>query len=262
MTKEVQTLQTLERGLKVLSCFTAERNEWGISELARELGLAKSIVHRLVSTLEQGGFLEQNPLTHRYRLGLRLFELGSLVAADREVRQYALPVMQELAAETGETVNLTVVNYQTWEGVCLATVDSPQSVKFTTRVGTSMPLHWGASHKILLAFLQDEEIRQAIEVKGLPGLTANTITSVERLWQEVATIRARGYALSFEEVDPGAAAVAAPIFGCDGRIAAGLTVVGPLYRLTEKKIQAIIPLVCQGAGRITARLGGFQHKRG
>jgi len=257
MNKESQTLQTLERGLKILSYFRVGKTEWGITELSKELSLSKSIVHRLVSTLEQEGFLEQNPITNRYRLGLKLFELGTLAVMDLDVRHFAFPVMQELAEKTGETVNLTVVNYQTFEGVCIATVDSPQSVKFTTRVGTSLPLHWGASHKILLAFLTNQEIHKVIETKGLPQMTENTITDEEKLWHEINKIRANGYAISREEVDIGAAAVAAPIFDREGKIAAGLTVVGPLYRLTEEKITTIIPLLCERAAWITARMGGY-----
>lgn len=254
--KDSKNLQTLDKALKTLTCFSRQRPEWGITELSQQLELSKSIVHRIVSTLENWGFLEQNPVSKKYRLGIKLFELGSLVSGELEIRRHALPVMQELADFSGETVNLTIVDRPSYEGVCIETVDSNQSVKFSTRVGTTMPLHWGASHKILMAFLSDTEINIIINRKGLSPLTEHTITKAELLKEELKKIRRQGYAVSREEVDLGAAAVAAPIFDQHGQITAGLTVVGPLYRMQPKKLEMLIDRVRAAARAITAKIGG------
>ncbi|MHB8983974.1 MAG: IclR family transcriptional regulator, partial [Carboxydocellales bacterium] len=166
------------------------------------------------------------------------------------------PIMQELADYSGETVNLTVVDRVTYEGVCIETVDSQQSVKFSTRVGTTMPLHWGASHKILMAYLSPPEIDLVIHRNGLSPITEQTINKPELLKEELRRISLQGYAISREEVDLGAAAVAAPIFDQHGQITAGITIVGPLYRMQPNKLEMLIDRVRAASRDITAKIGG------
>ena len=254
--KDSKNLQTLDKALKTLTCFSRQRPELGITELSQQLELSKSIVHRIVSTLENWGFLEQNAASKKYRLGIKLFELGNLVSGELEIRSHALPIMQELADYSGETVNLTVVDRVSYEGVCIETVESQQSIKFSTRVGTTMPLHWGASRKILMAYLSPTEVDLVIQRNGQSPIIERTIKKPELLKEELRRIHLQGYAISREEVDSGAAAVAAPIFDLHGQITAGVTIVGPLYRMQPNKLEMLIDRIRKAAREITAKIGG------
>lgn len=224
----------------------------GITELSRTVRLPKGTVHRLVSSLVAKGFLARNEATGRYRLGLSLFRLGSVFLNQMEVREAALPVLHELARLTGETVNLNIARDR--RRVCIEKVESSHDIRHFVELGRPLPLYCGASGKVLLAFLPEEEI-EAVIAEGLLPLTPRTVTDPQRLRRELAEIRRRGYAVSKDERVEGASAVSAPIYDSAGRVVAGLTISGPTYRFTPERVARFIELVKQGAARISASLG-------
>jgi len=234
-----RTAQTLARGLQLLDCFVKRDGEIGTKELVEMLKLPTTIVVRLAQTLVEFGYLNQDPTTRKYTMGLAAYTLGLHASPNLQLRRLALPFMEEIAAVTRETVSLNVVEPVRLEGVCIASIDSPNQIKLTTRVGSVRPLHRGASRKVLLAYLEDVE-REIV----LHRLEANGATGEEmrQLEQDVIVIRNQAYAYSEEELDEGAYAVAAPILH-QGKLVGSLAVAGPIYRRTETTLADAISII-------------------
>ena len=241
-----------ERTLDIMLAFLREGRELGISELSRTVRLPKATVHRLVHVLVSRGFLARDPATARYRVGLTPFRLGNLFLAQTHVRQVALPVIHDLARQTGETVNLNLVVDR--HRICIEKAESPHDIRHAVELGRPLPLYAGASGKVLLAHLPEEEI-EAVIAAGIHRLTARTIVDPARLRRSLAEIRRRGYAVTSDERVAGASAVSAPIRNGTGRVVAGLTVSGPTYRFTAERVRSFTTLVRQGAREISAALG-------
>jgi len=247
------SVKTVDRLVRVLDCFSRERPVWSLTELSRELQIPKSTLHRFLTALESHGILRSDPRDRRWRLGYRLLIWGSLAGESMDLRHIARPMMDELVATTGETVILTA--YHNQEVVCIEKVETDHPVRMTLDVGTRRPPHAGASSKVLMAYLPDEEVQAIIRDRGLPRLCVNTITDPDRLREELARIREQGYAESHEETDLGAWGVATPIFDRDGRVVAAIGVAGPRSRYTEERAREFVQICCRAANRISALLG-------
>ena len=247
------SVKTLDRLVAVLDCFTRERPAWSLSDLSRELGIPKSTLHRFLNALAEHGILRNDPRDRRWRLGYRLLIWGSLAGDGLDLRHLARPILDELVAQTGETAILTA--YDNHEVVCIEKVETDHPVRMTLQVGTRRPPHAGASSKVLMAYLPEEEIQAIIRGRGLPQLCVNTITDPEALREELARIRSQGYAESHEETDLGAWGVATPIFDQDGRVVAAIGVAGPRSRYTPERAREFVRLCCDAANRISSLLG-------
>lgn len=246
------TLRIVNRLFDVLECFTEEHPEWGIAELARHLGLHKSVVHRIVSTLVARGYLRYDPRTRKYWLGLRILNLSSVVLQNIDLRDIALPYMRELVKATDETALLTIVDGD--EGLCIAKVESTRGIKCTSFVGKRMPLHAGGVTKVLLAYLPEDHVERVIS-KGLRRFTEYTVTDPVRLKAQLEEIRRQGYCITEQEVDLGSTGVSAPIYDHAGRVVAGLTLSMPMFRATKEGWPRVISLVRGTAERISRALG-------
>jgi IclR family KDG regulon transcriptional repressor len=244
-------VRSLGRALQILDSFLGEDESLTLSEISRRTGLSKSTAHRLVATLLRHRYLEQDT-SERLRLGIRLFELGSLVQKRLEVRREALPLMTELARQTGETAMLLALDGQ--EAVCVEKVDGHGSIRLGAQVGSREALHAGSGAKILLAFAPDEVVR-AVLSRPLSKLGPNTITDPCELEKQLQQIRQLGWAVSFEERDIGAAGVAAPVFDHNGRVIASLDLAGPIWNFGESRLPGLIDRVTTTAREISRRLG-------
>lgn len=244
-------VKTINRLVEVLDSFSAHRSGWSLGELSRHLGIPKSTLHRFLLALEAHGILQRDPRDRRWRLGYRPLLWGRLAANHSSLQVIARPIMESLAAKTGETVLLTV--YQNGEVVCIEKVDSPHAVRLAMEVGTRRPPHAGASSKILMAFLPPDEI-EAIIRRGLPRLCTNTITDPQALRAELARIREQGYAFSVEETDVGAWGIATPIRSPQGEVIAAIGVAGPTFRLSRESVQRYVCLCRQAAEQISRLL--------
>lgn len=244
-------LQTVARALRLLALFTPERPEWAVSDLARALGVSKSMVARLLETLREHGYVVQDPVTRRYRLGLNVVGLVRAAQAGFALHRVALPVMQQLTAETGETSFLTVVEDE--QVVVLERVEGSHPLKYTLAVGARAPLHAGASNKVLLAFLPEPQ-REAYLSRPLARYTERTLTDPDRLREVLARIRQEGYDHSAGELSPGASAVAAPVFGRDGGVVGAVSVVGPELRFGPDRLPWLVERVKAAARDVTGRL--------
>jgi IclR family KDG regulon transcriptional repressor len=250
-------VKTVDRLVRILDCFSSERPAWSLAELSAHLGLPKSTLHRFLVSLESHGVLRREAADRRWRLGYRLSIWGNAAAQSTGLRHVARPVMRDLVAATGETAILTV--YQAHEVICIEKVETSHSVRLTLDVGMRRLPHAGASSKVLMACLPEEEIQAIIQDKGLPRLCSSTITDPDELRAELVRIRELGYAESREETDLGAWGVATPIHDQNGDTVAAIGIAGPSSRCTEERVEQYVALCRQAACQISALLGLHPH---
>jgi DNA-binding IclR family transcriptional regulator len=241
-------VQSADRALAILAAFTESRPEVGVSELARELGMHKSTVSRLLGTLEGRGLVRR--VGDRFLPGPELARLGSLAAQGLALLPVARPVLARLATETGETVNLAV--RQGDRALNVHQVATAHFVGLTDWAGRSTPLHATANGKALLAY-------GAGPVPGdLERLTDRTIVDRADLAKELERSRRRGYAQAVEELETGLNAVAAPVFDAAGACVAAVSLAGPSYRVPEGRLGELGHACAAAADEISRGLG---HRR-
>ena len=251
-------LVSVRNAARVLRAFSRAGQELGITELSRQLGLGKSTVHRLVSTLTAERLLERGSTPGRYRLGLVLYELGSNVTEHVDLHQAALPVLTTLRHETGEMVHVAVLDGL--EVVYVERLESLNLLPIFRQVGHRLPAYWTSSGKILLAALPPDELaRRLADWKPTAG-TRWTITDKTRLLAELAAVAERGWAQNNEEGHLGIVSVGAPVRGRDGRVMASVSVVGDSARM-RSNMRRTTTLVLESAGLISRRLG-YRPPRG
>lgn len=225
-------LKTIDRALVLLQAFTIEKREWGVTELSNHLGWDRSIVQRVLATLEARNFVNQNQETKKYRLGLEFLSLAEVVSRTLDIREVAKSTMQKLVQETDESTILTVVRGK--EAVCVEAIDSPSPIKYSTHVGMRIPLHVGAGSKVLFAFRSEDELQLILDEQTLEHFTSSTITNKEDLLEEFRNIRERGIAISLGELDSEVGAIGIPIRNYSGEVVAAITIVGPQNRIVNK----------------------------
>jgi DNA-binding IclR family transcriptional regulator len=198
--------------------------------------------------------LQEDHGTAKYILGLNALRLGLLAQQQFNISTIARPFMKELSAITKETVLLTAVNGT--KGIVLDRVESEEPIRYSLfQPGASIPLYAGASSKVLMAYLPEEDWDLIIKKEGLKRYTSNTITNRNKLIAHLREIRKRGYALSDQEVDRDVRAISAPIFNGLGEVRAGLSIAGPVYRINKKKVSQLSRLVIEYAKKISSHLG-------
>lgn len=255
MTNTELPYKTVGKGLLVLQAFSVERPLLGVTELAQRLDMDPSSMSRLLRSIERCGFVERDPATGKYRLGWEILRLAGVILATIDIRQICRPLLHRLAETSGETPNLCVLKGS--DVVNVDEVPSPQSVKLVGWIGRRTPIHATAAGKALVAWLPRDEIKRLLPAQ-LPAYTERTITSWERFLDELADVRARGFAMTQEENQPGVNAVAAPIWDHTGRVVAALAVAGPAYRLPPERLLQIGAEVREAAREASRSLGGEQ----
>ena len=245
-------IQSIERAAAVMRCFTEAQPELGVTELSRHLGLHKSTVSRILSTLQHEGFVSQNPTTGKYRLGVGLISLAGVALGRVDVRGAAFPHLDALVEKTQESADVSVLD----GGACVNVLHkpSPRPLHYAMWIGRRRPLHCTASGKVLLAWLPAAE-----QARLLPGQlvrhTPATIDSAARLAEELAGVATQGYALSLEEYEEGYNAIAAPICNHDGRVVGALSVSGPAFRLSEETLREFVAPLLATAALISGEMG-------
>jgi DNA-binding IclR family transcriptional regulator len=245
-------MESAERVASVLLAFTSGDPILGVADIARRLGIPKSAVHRTLSALCRTGLVRQDPTTAKYRLGMRAVDLGLAALDHGDIRSAALPIMREISARTGETTTLSLLSGR--ERFYAAQAESPQDVRMTIDVGLRCPLYAGASGRAILAGFAAPELDDYLRSVTLTPLTEATITSPDRLREQLEKVRQSGYAESHGERDPWAAAVAAAFFDRDARVAGCLSICGPRSRFEAGAAAGYGPLVREAAARLTAEL--------
>jgi IclR family transcriptional regulator, acetate operon repressor len=246
-------VQSVARAIEIVKSFSWERPERGVNELARELGLHKSTVSRLMMTLECGGLLARDPVTDRYRLGIDLIGLASQVISHLDVREIARPYLRELADNCQETVNLVVLD--AGQVVNLEQFVPPaRRVMNIGWIGRRMPPHCTAAGKVLLAHLPSEDVDRVLPVE-LERFTPQTITDRRQLRLELVRTLEQGYAVVEEELEEGLNAIAAPIYDYQGEVTAAVSAAGPAYRVTPAHFSHLAEQLIQTSSAISRRLG-------
>lgn len=255
-TSRKNTLQSLEHATQLLETLRGHPEGLGLTELSRLLGLSKPSTYRILKTLLECQYLVKGETTDKYQLGVKLWQLGcAAVEGAFALRQVPRTVLRRLAEKSGETVNLAV--YERGKVIYIDSVESPQALKLTLRVGEFGPAYCLSSGKVLLAYQPPEEIEAVIR-SGLKPYTPRTIVSADRLIRELAKVRVRGVALNNGEYRPGVGGVAVPILDSEGRPLAALSIAGPLIRFSAARIQIYERLLRETVAELAPQVNGVR----
>lgn len=247
------TLQTLNRSIKVLKLFTPTKSEFTLTEFHEELDISMSSLQRILKTLIQEGLLERDEKTKMYRLGLELYFLGKLVEDKSQLISISNKYMEELNNETNETVTLNIINEN--QRKCIGYVLAKHELTTLTFISQNSPLYAGASAKVLLAHLSEEEIINYIDSYGLDKITEFTTTDRDKLMNELTIIKNNGYSITESERVLGVFALSAPIINRFGNVIASITLTIPSVRVDKLKTDKYIELVLNYSKLISRKLG-------
>ncbi|GIK76369.1 MAG: HTH-type transcriptional regulator KipR [Actinomycetes bacterium] len=244
--------KVLEKALRVLDLFTVERPSWSVSEIARELGMPTATTHRIIRALEGRSYLTR--INSRYRLGFAAVDLGRRAMASVDLRSRLAPVLRNLSRATGETVLLNVYDKAHHGSLCIDRIEATHDLRLTIQIGRVTPIHAGASAKALLAFL-DEQVIADVLAQPLEKLAPGTITDPAELRRDLARIRRRGWASSYQENNADAWGLAAPIL-VNGQPVASVGLAAPAARYSKSTGRDLARLVLAAARDGEAQLGG------
>ncbi len=253
MSRATDSLKSLRRAAEILAQFSGTSPSRDAGEIIRTVRIPRSTGYRFLQAMIELGLLDRDHSTGRLHPGPSFVALGQLAQQHFELGRVARPFMEELAHDTQETVLLAVL--REGQAYCAEKVESVQPVRLSFDLGASLPLHAGASSKMLLAQLTPAEVERVVRKRGLQRYTERTIVNPVALHRELARIRRNGYAVSVGEFDAGAWAISAPIHGSRDGTICGLTLSGPVQRLTAERRAEWITAVCRTAARISAKVG-------
>jgi IclR family KDG regulon transcriptional repressor len=254
---------SIEKALEVLLAFTPYNEELGTGEISRMLGLHKATASRILRTLADKGFLQQDPDTRKFSLGPAASDIGRAYNSglDSNLVQLSKPNIDELRGALGETVVLEVLS---GSGTVMAYVaEGPQRVRIAGTVGDRLPVHAAAGAKAILAFSPPDTVEKFISGE-LPRFTPKTITNPAAYRRELARVRRSGYSTDEEEIDTGINAVGVPVFNQEGNPVAAVVVAGPAQRIRAKAGSETVLKAMKTAAAISQRLnyrGGDKDER-
>ena len=248
-----EQLQTLTRAIAILDCFTQENSGLGVREIARMVNLSSSATGRLLAAMKEMGILSQDPETRAYSMGPRVLSWAGVYNTTLDVRNRALPAIEELHQVTRETISLYVLDGN--ERLCVERLESPQSVRIVTRVGRKLPLYAGSAGKVMLAFMSPSQQADYFNTTRLEPLTSKTITDLAVLRSELEKVREQGCAVSYGEWIEDAAGVAAPILDQNGEVIAALSISGPIQRFYEENVKRYRAEATRVAAHISESMG-------
>lgn len=246
-------IQSVERAADILELFLHFESELSVKEISEELGLSKSTIHGLIKTLEHRGYLQQNPDNQKYRLGLRLFELGHRISEQLDIAKIAHPVIKKLVDQLKETVHLVV--RQQDELIYVEKEDGPHTLRIYSQVGKRAPVHCTSVGKAILAFQEEVEIDRILSSVPLESFTPHTLTDPEEIKKQLAEIREKGYSVDDEEIELGLKCIGAPIFNHNGNVIASISCASPKMRLGDDRLPEVIEGIKKAAAEISQKLG-------
>ncbi|HKK29730.1 MAG TPA: IclR family transcriptional regulator C-terminal domain-containing protein [Alphaproteobacteria bacterium] len=248
-------VQSLVRALRLLQEVADAGDGITLTEVANRVGLPVSSAHRLLSTLQQEGFVRFDAERTLWFVGVKAFAVGNAFLRARDLVQVARPYMRGLMEQCDETVNLAVEDGG--QIIYLAQIECRQMMRALASPGARVPMHSSAVGKVLLAYMSPAVRNSALDRLRLERFTANTITGRERLEKGLGEIRVQGYAFDDEEHAVGLRCVAAPIFNEAREAIAGISLSGPAARVTDKRFNELAGLVQRTAKVITRDFGGI-----
>lgn len=250
-TRSGSRVKSVDRAIDILEYLA--RNGWsGVTDVGNALGVHKSTAFRVLATLEARGLVEQHADSGKYHLGFGLVHLAQEVTVGPDLVRYAQSTCDRLAADTGESVTLAVLEDDAV--VTINQVISDSSVVTQSWLGRRTPLHATSHGKVFLAHMP-KSVRTHILEGPHERFTARTLTDPVALVESLGAVRQRGYATTREELEPGLDSAAAPVFGADGTVIASVALSGPTYRISDRRLEELGEMVRAAGAEISRRFG-------
>lgn len=249
-------VQSLTRGLTLLELIADSHGSVALTELAQQAGLPNSTTHRLLSTMQQQGFVRQVGDLGLWTIGAHAFVVGSSFLQSRNLLALVHPVLRSLMETSGETVNLAVLDLSDHQAVIIDQVQCSQLMRMSAPIGGKLPMHASGAGKAFLAHLSDEQVTTLLHQKGLHYYTPKTLMSPQSLKENLAQVRKAGFSFDDEEHALGLRCVAAPIYDEHGEAFAALSISGPIARMTDDRITELGALVIREARQVTLAYSG------
>jgi IclR family transcriptional regulator, KDG regulon repressor len=251
------TVDAAAKALELLNTFSFNDRRLALAELAARTGIPRATAFRLLSTLEEGGFVVKE--NGDYRLGIKCFVLGNVAAADLDLRQVAQPHLAALRDLTGETTHIAILDH--WQVVYLERLPSLKPVGFMrSRAGAILPAYCTGLGKVLLASRPEKDVAAWAATQTFKAWTPHTITSRKRLVEELRATRTRGYAVDEQEHELGVRCIAAPVRNHQGEVVAAISVAGPTERMPRTLVGSdTARAVVAAAQEISVHLGAAQE---
>ncbi len=249
--KNTNIIPMLDRGLRIIEIIRNNRAPMGVSELSEETGLSKATIYRLLYTLEQNGYVEQDQVSEKYGLGMAFIKIGEYVKSTVDITSIAKPYMDKLAGLTGETTYLCRTYYD--EALILETISGEASALYSM-VTPTIPLYCSALGRVLLAGFSQDQLNQYMDSQEFAQRTINTRTTQQEIEQEIKAVNEKGVSVEIEEYEYGMTCIAGPIYDQTGEIIASLSVSGPATRIDYKGRERIIENVQRICSEVSKKL--------
>lgn len=244
-------LKSLVKIVKVLECFSVTDRALSLAEICERTGFPRSTTHRLLASLREVGFLEQGKERDRYRLGLKLFELGNTALSSFDIHREAAGIVESLRRLAGQVVHLAM--FDGFRAVVIRRADPTPENSMPSMFLENAPAHCTSVGKAMLAW-QSEEVFERLVEAGLEKFTPDTISEPGALREELARIRERGYAVDDGEHRPGLRCIGAPIRNHQGQVIAGISISGPAWQLPKENVPELAKVVVFHANQISENL--------
>jgi len=250
-------IQSVKRALYILERLSNIKEGIGASELAREMGVNRSTVFRLMETLMDEGFVRQDEKTKRYHLTMKVFSLGNELLEHMNIVTQSRDILERLQQITGHTIHLAIRDMN--EVVYIDKIISNSPIQMYSKIGRRAPLYCTGLGKAILPCMSDKEIEEYLKSVKLIKHTPNTIADAENLKKELEKIRTKGYSLDLEEHESGIRCVGAPIFDYSNQVIGSISVATIVITLNDKDVEDFAPLVVDAANEISKRLGARRN---
>ncbi|MGB9082915.1 MAG: IclR family transcriptional regulator [Desulfuromonadaceae bacterium] len=240
--KDKYSIQSVIRAIDVLELFNVMDKEVSISELTEYTCTNKNYIFRLLLTLQSRQFVDVNPATGKYKLGLKIFELGQKALKKQKLINHTRPVLEYLKKQCHETTGYSI--FKSDFTYYVDGVESDLTVRVVNRMGSRFPLHCTAVGKAQIAHLDEKELQLWIDTNKLSKFSTNTIINPDQLKDELGRIVSQGYAIEDQEFEAGVGGIAAPVLGRDNKIIGAIGISAPVYRLTRERLEnELVPLI-------------------
>lgn len=246
-------VKSVSRALDIITLVSMKKEGLGVTEIANQMDINKSSVYRILTTLAQYGYIEQDADSGRYRLGYTFLDISSKLLDSIDIRTEAKPYLHELGKVTDEVIHLVVYDHD--EVVYIEKFEGTETLRMHSKVGRRAPMHCTGVGKAILAYLPTSTTEEIIQRKGLPVHTNYTITDRAKFLSELEAVKQRGYALDLQENEVGINCIAVPIFDHAGNAVAALSISGPTIRMTDERMEELKPHVLETGLNISRRLG-------
>lgn len=246
-------IQSVERALQILDLFNEQSTELKITEISKQMGLSKSTLHSLLKTLQLHGYIDQNPENGKYCLGMKLVERGHFVVSTMDIRQKAKSWLTVLSQETGQTTHLGILDGN--EGIYIEKIEGKQAAIAYSRIGRRLPVHATAIGKVLLAWLDNEELAALLEGYPFTRFTPSTITDHAAMLAALAQTRQNLYASDNEENEQGVRCIAVPVWNHESRVIAALSLSTLTSRVSDSELASYRQMLMDAGLGLSKTLG-------